>query len=232
MDNLKVSSILSSANGGATWNIQKICDLFLESIIPRILAIQIPTSPCNDTLVWPAHTASGKYNTKSGYRALYDTKQHFSTNHEPPSHLHKGIHIWKTLWHLDLPQRLKVFLWKCGRGILPVKLGLSTRLHHLSPICPLCESSEDSLDHLSLQCAVTQPVWLNTTFRVTNTAPSFRDWLMDWVIGLTASTDDKDRFFTFIGTLWVIWKTRNAKIFSDTPFLSSTALALAADHAL
>lgn len=149
-----------------------------------------------------------------------------------PASLAKGVHIWKILWHLDLPERLKVFLWKCARGILPVKLGLSTRLHRLSPICRLCESFEESLDHLFLQCAVNQPIWRNTPFRVTNTAQSFQDWLMDWVIGLTASTNEKDRFFTFIGTLWAIWKTRNAKVFSATPFLSSTALALAADHAL
>lgn len=149
MADLKVSSILSSVNGGPTWNIRKICDLFLASIIHRILAIQLPVSSQNYTVVWP-HTASGTYNTKSGYRALYDNKRRLSTGHGAQSNLHKGVHIWKTFWHLDLPERIKVFLWKCARGILSVKLGLSTRLHHLSPICPLCACSEESLDHLFL----------------------------------------------------------------------------------
>lgn len=68
---LTVSSILTSNSTRTTWNIAKIHDLIPETIIPKILAIQLPSCPTKDRWVWP-HTPSGQYSTKSGYRALYD----------------------------------------------------------------------------------------------------------------------------------------------------------------
>lgn len=94
--------------------------------------------------MWP-RTTTGKYNTKSGYRTLYDNKNIPGGEHHSQAHLYKGRYVWNSIWHLDLPERLKVFLWKCVRGILPVNLGLSSRLHQLSSNCPLCNQLEEKL---------------------------------------------------------------------------------------
>lgn len=205
-----VSSILSPTQTGNAWNVTKIRDLFTEPIIQKILAIQLPTTSCNDKMVWP-HAPSGHYSTKSGYRALYDHRKNSSADLGSQPHLQNGHHIWKTLWHLDLPEHLKVFLWKCARGILPVKVHLPSRLHH-SAACPLRATSDESLEHLFLGCPVTQPVWDRSLFSLLTQPMCFREWLMDWIFRLTASLNEKDRFFSFIATLWAIWKTRNATV--------------------
>lgn len=57
-----------------------------------------------------------------------DTAAHTTSNGAPQSSLlcfHiciRELIFGKTLWHLDLPERIKVFLWKCLKGILAVKL--------------------------------------------------------------------------------------------------------------
>lgn len=57
-----------------------------------------------------------------------DTAAHTTSNGAPQSSLlcfhicTRELIFGKTLWHLDLPERIKVFLWKCLKGILAVKL--------------------------------------------------------------------------------------------------------------
>lgn len=64
---------------------------------------------------------------------------------------------------------------------------------------------------------------------------------MDWIISLSASATNKDRFFTFVAILWSvfhfhchdmsIWKQRNKKVFSNTRFVANVALTMATDNA-
>ncbi|XP_058192189.1 uncharacterized protein LOC131309596 [Rhododendron vialii] len=147
-------------------------------------------------------------------------------------HLHNGVNIWTIVWRLALSERLKIFLWKCVRGILPVKLNLCSRLHHLSPTCPLCLCEDESLEHLFFSCPVTQPLWTTSTFRIPTQPSCFKTWLLDGIICLTASPHEQDRFFNYIGMLWAIWKSRNATVFSGESFTPGIAQALATDNAL
>lgn len=79
-------------------------------------------------------------------------------------------------------------------------------------------------------------MWNTSAFPITSLSISeglaFKEWLMDWIIRLTIPSNHQDRFFQFVATLWAIWKLRNQQVFSDTPFLSNAALALATDSAL
>lgn len=118
------------------------------------------------------------------------------------------------------------------RGILAVNSALSRRLTHLSPICPLCDSSEETLQNLFLECQIARLVWNNTGFLFSQPPPIFHDWLLDWIISLAATPTQKDHFFNFVAYVWAIWKSRNGKVFSDTPFLPTAVLALAVNNAL
>ncbi|KAG5548572.1 hypothetical protein RHGRI_014056 [Rhododendron griersonianum] len=113
----------------------KIRQLIPQAIIPRILAIQLPTAPCADVMVWP-HTTSGHYSTKLGYRCFYDCHRQYPLEQGSPPHLHKGIHVWKSIWNLDLLKRTKVFIWKCVCGILAVKKGVYVRINQIPLTCP------------------------------------------------------------------------------------------------
>lgn len=219
---LKLSSILNLTENSISWNLPKIRDFFPHEVIPKILSIHLPFEPLANIRIWPHTRLRVTIIQNQGIGVCMTAKRNSLDIPAVPPNLHKGVHVWKIIWHLDLPERLKVFIWKCVKGILAVKKGLSSRMHHLSPICPLCASDEESITHLFLQCPLTVPVWAGTPFL---TAPvdqaadfSFKNWLLDWILQLTASTTDLDTFRHFIAILWAIWKTRNEQVFPARPF--------------
>uniref|UniRef100_A0A803QFT8 Reverse transcriptase zinc-binding domain-containing protein n=1 Tax=Cannabis sativa TaxID=3483 RepID=A0A803QFT8_CANSA len=67
----------------------------------------------------------------------------------------RGLHetLWSSLWKVTGPERIKIFLWRLARDILP----FGSRLQHIfgnSSHCVLCNSGEDSPLHLFFHCDV------------------------------------------------------------------------------
>lgn len=136
----------------------------ISSQNPLLLWFWHPSTqyPLQGKLVWP-HTPLGKYITKLGYRSLYDQQCNSSFGHPC---LHNGVHVWKALWSLNLPERIKVFLWKCAKDILSVKPQLSAHLHQIPPLCPLCNTADESLEHLFIYYPVSARVWETSSIQL------------------------------------------------------------------
>lgn len=99
-----------------------------------------------------------------------------------------------TFWKLDLPERIKVFIWKCAKGILAVKSGLAISIHHLPTTCPLCENADETMEHLFCKNALFPKqfgIAASSHSRSSLLIPDdfiFRDWIMDRIIGLTIAS--------------------------------------------
>lgn len=88
-------------------------------------------------------------NTNSIYTDLFATSRGALIT--LPFHQHGSIMVkmfGKLVWKLDLPERIKVFLWKCLKGILSVNSGLALHIHLISPLCLLCGNAEEAVEHL------------------------------------------------------------------------------------
>lgn len=71
----------------------------------------------------------------------------------------KGNNAWHLIWNLELLECIKVFIWKCLKGILSVRSGLHSRMSNISPVCSLCSIEEETIDHLLLLLQQTRAVW-------------------------------------------------------------------------
>lgn len=55
--------------------------------------------------------------------------------------------LWKRFWDLDVPNKIKHFLWRCFHSILPCSHNpFSKRLLH-SPVCGCCDHYPESVIH-------------------------------------------------------------------------------------
>lgn len=156
-------------------------------------------------------------------------------NYPPPYSslwVHSGHNVWSLIWNLDLPDRVKIFIWKCLRGILPVRHGLNTRMPNISPVCPLCDSENETVEHLFCSCSFARSVWngcgIPSSSLILPANSSFKEWLLDRIICLRKH---QQQFFLYISTLWSIWKHRNQHIFSSLQFNPDAVLAMAKDNA-
>ena len=110
--------------GTGEWNIDKLNSWFLLEEREAILGIPLSSSNTNDRLVW-AKNRNRKFTVKSAYALALEEKVHNSkVDCSDESAMRK---IWKTIWQLRIPPKIKHFAWRAGRDILATKSNLAKR---------------------------------------------------------------------------------------------------------
>ena len=143
------------------WDIDKLSQWFIPEDRDTILGIPLSSTNTSDRLVW-AETKNGKFIVKSAYTlALEELK-----NSESAECLN-GVarrKLWKTIWNLNILQKIKHFAWKVSRNILASKENLAKRKITPDGVCELCGRDEDTTGHLLWLCEHAKEVWKCSKF--------------------------------------------------------------------
>ena len=101
------------------WDLALLQGLFNAQELEIISSIPLCSNHVEDKLVWP-YTPSGMYTVKSRYR--FPTKENFVQ----PTNVNQnhGGGVWKLIWGLNAPNKVKNFLWRSCNEALPVKKNL------------------------------------------------------------------------------------------------------------
>ena len=67
--------------------------------------------------------------------------------------------VWKSLWKQKVSQKMKVFIWKCLHGGLPVRKLIYRRTRQGNPTCAGCGEKEETIEHLLLQFKKAKEIW-------------------------------------------------------------------------
>ncbi|GAA0183763.1 hypothetical protein LIER_31117 [Lithospermum erythrorhizon] len=98
------------------WREDVIKELFAEDDVKQILAIPSSKFHVRDKLVWH-HIKSGIYITSSGYKSARELKKNgeLRSNQmgECSSRNEDEGELWRNLWGLRIPPRVRNFIWRC-----------------------------------------------------------------------------------------------------------------------
>lgn len=108
--NMKVEDLLCPIRGG--WNTEKVNSLFNETDAGAILSLRIPRSDTPDRVAW-MNTVDGCYTVKFGYKLWQDDNKKCFTNENSGG--------WRKIWKLQVPAKVKFFLWRFCRNNIPVR---------------------------------------------------------------------------------------------------------------
>ncbi|GAA0185225.1 hypothetical protein LIER_32513 [Lithospermum erythrorhizon] len=89
----------------------------------NVLAIPLSRRIVRDKLVWH-HIRSRVYLICSGYKCACDMKRNGKVRGIEKGECSNGVVVdpcWNTLWQMQVPPRVKSFLWKALHNILPTK---------------------------------------------------------------------------------------------------------------
>ena len=171
-------------------------------------AAQISTIPLSmlgshDTMVWHPNR-SGDYTVRSGYRWLYEAEQHEQVVKEGKNQV-----PWKNIWKLIVPTKIKLFIWKMMRAILPVRTNLENRHIPVERLCERCNQNEESIYHALRQCPKAKACWNQLQFEWDTELFGQNEneqWLLKELKNL-----DQVALQHFAITTWTIWFDRNAE---------------------
>ncbi|KAM7531912.1 hypothetical protein LguiB_035322 [Lonicera macranthoides] len=121
---------------------------------------------------------------------------------------------WHGMWELNIPPKMKKFMWRAIDDCLPTRVNLVARGVNVVSTCALCGQYPETATHVLLKCPVIQRVWRGVSVGVpvifVNSIPQ---WWNDIV-----------RRFTFqniavaAAVLWSLWESRNAAVFGPRSY--------------
>ncbi|KAJ1399376.1 Reverse transcriptase zinc-binding domain [Sesbania bispinosa] len=81
-------------------------------------------------------------------------------------HHHRSLQpldqIWRSVWALQLPEKLRFFVWQCLHDALPInQKRLAFKRSHIAH-CPCCSASSESLIHCLRDCPHAKELWLRS----------------------------------------------------------------------
>lgn len=117
--------------------------------------------------------------------------------------------------------KIKCFLWKTLNADVPTMANLFLKRSSPSPMCPICNAQEESIEHLLLLCPWVELVWfggdLGTRLHLCEVT-IWLAWLISCLEAVPGLKSDKQRVFSYIAlTCWYIWKTRCNFLFNHQP---------------
>ena len=164
------------------------------------MSIPLCRTYVEDKLIWP-YTASGTYTVKSGYKFLAFAETDQTTTANPS--LDGGI--WKLIWSLSVPNKVKNFLWRTCKEALPVKKNLRRRQIIEDDTCDHCKSNVENEFNALWECSALALVW--------NSVPELRlhhDQNAQTMSELIKLTHDEGKDVNLLAMLlWTVWNRQN-----------------------
>ncbi|GJN02011.1 hypothetical protein PR202_ga19322 [Eleusine coracana subsp. coracana] len=201
----------------ATWHRQRLEELFTARDIEVILQIPLSTRRQEDFWSWH-YEKNGVFSMRSAYRMLVNNREHataYMENIPGRSDIASEEKEWLRLWKLDLPSKIKIFLWRLARLSLPSADVLHRRNMTTHSSCSLC-GAQDSWKHALLECNLARCVWALEDEEVTERNACIEEVEARVWWSVLAKTLSGSVLTRVAVTLWAIWYARRKAIHEES----------------
>lgn len=135
------------------WNHEFIRHIFLPINQEIILNIPLSYYVSEDLWIWH-YDLKGLYSVRSGYKLFMHMR-----NSQCSSGGHGDGVWWKKLWNLQIPSKIKNFMWRAVSGFLSTFTNLARRGINYAARCQLCGVEEETILHALWTCPLVIQVW-------------------------------------------------------------------------
>jgi hypothetical protein len=190
---------------GTDWEEQTVRAFFHEEVAETVLQIPISRYGGDDFVSW-MHDKHGQYTVRSAYN-LARTATFFSDTAKKGgcSDRDKEESLWKSLWAIQTPSKMKIVSWRAIHDCLPTGHQLTYRHIPADDRCVFC----GRVEHLFLMCPFARAVWdevkvIYNLQLIRKNLVNFKQWFSEFILRVS---DVNAMVFTV-----VCWQGRAGKI--------------------
>ena len=179
------------------WDYDVISDIFNSR--DKDLILQIPLSSRRDEDVWYWLADSrGCYSVRSCYKMLTSTSPNPFTS------------VWRKLWKLKVPNKVKSFIWRAATNVLPTATNLTSKSVDIPSTCAVCNAHEETVTHALIECSFAKSCWISSPVGFVGHCSSFLGWL-DHIF----TRYNNDECNVAVMLCWRIWINRNNRVWNN-----------------
>ncbi|KAM2075160.1 hypothetical protein ACFX1T_038088 [Malus domestica] len=205
------------------WDLNFLQPFLTDVELETIRATPIGDSSRRDRLIWAA-SKNGRYSVKSGYRWIQSRSLCLRDSRLPHA---RSVpeELWKCLWKIEVPPKIRHFLWSSLHNALATNVNLFKRRASNSPICPICLCDDESTVHIFLLCPWVKHVWFGGVLSYKVDGSAISSWFL-WLQAIFSSNfgapDDGMWVRSCVAfTCWFIWKARCDFVFNHEKIIPS-----------
>ncbi|CAN1195124.1 Putative ribonuclease H protein At1g65750 [Linum perenne] len=184
--------------GDEGWDVDKLNKLLHSEIVEQVVGRSPPRDELGpDAWIW-GDSYDGRFTIKSAYKLIYD-----QSSQRPDV-------TWDKVWKWEGPCRIKFFLWLAIHERLLTNSERVRRHLAQSAACSRCGDHLESVSHALRDCSSAASVWDQVGFDVRNSSwgGPFAEWMLKGI--------NSNNGLLFGVTVWMIWKSRDEFIFSNS----------------
>ncbi|KAK9999247.1 hypothetical protein SO802_018850 [Lithocarpus litseifolius] len=122
-------------------------------------------------------------------------------------------HLWRRIWHLQIPPKVRIFALRACLNALPTTLSLRRRGMNISGFCPLRDKDLESISHTLLHYSHAKHTWSCWQCCPTDLS-AFPQDISDLAVKLIDKGSPQDLELFFMAA-WSIWGNRNQAVHND-----------------
>jgi hypothetical protein len=158
-----------------------------------------------------SETKTGVFSVKSAYEMLERERIRSITGE--CSYSAQLRWLWRKIWKLAIPGKIKHFLWRAYHETLPTNHQLHRRKIRSSSLCSICDQKEETTYHAIWQCPLARNTWAlihGRLQKLSNQDGEFSRFLQ-WIFKALPKEEVED----WAVTAWSIWNARNRFVHED-----------------
>jgi ribonuclease HI len=141
-----------------SWDEELVRSLFLQIDAERILRIPLSPNLQGDFVAWNK-TKNYAFSVRSAYHLEWDHQFGHTIRRRDGQGAAQINPVWEIMWKLNIPSKVKIFLWKALHGVLPGMAILADRHIKVAPQCPVCKLGPEDINHIMFSCKRAKEVW-------------------------------------------------------------------------
>ena len=139
-----------------SWNIPLIKSIFPQEQADAISKIPLSSQVVPNSICWFPDTR-GIFIVKSAYKVAQQQQieahiRRGKIGHDKFIDLGRYKHLWKMVWGLKTQPKIRIFMWRICRDILPTITKLQQRGIEVEGLCYLCGNVEETSAHVFQYC--------------------------------------------------------------------------------
>ncbi|KAK3219546.1 hypothetical protein Dsin_013516 [Dipteronia sinensis] len=189
------------------WDVPRIKHHFTKDEASIILSIPLGSNRYKDTLMWHFEDC-GNYSVRSGCKIGRDLTRISSS-----SNISAINSWWKTFWKIQIPLKIKIFIWKAWHNWIPTRVNLAKRGIKLDRKCQRCFSEDEFTFHALWNCRKPNYVrrdWAELHRGSTGSFTNLGDFIYNNYMKL--SLEDMGLLCVIV---WRTWYSKNSFLFDS-----------------